>query len=280
MYDSRRIIRQFLRRKTAVVGTVIVFIFVFTAAFSGLLTKHDPREQNLMETLTPPSAEHWFGTDEFGRDLFTRIVYGSRVSLAVGLIAVGIGVTVGVIVGSLAGYFGGAVDLVAMSVVDIVWSFPEMLLAIALVAVLQPGLTSAMVALGIVTWPQYARIIRAQFMSLKEKEFVESARSLGATDIRLIFLHILPNAIAPVIVIATMGMAGAILVEASLSYLGLGAQPPTPSWGSILSSGRNFIYRAPWMTFIPGAAIMLVVLGFNLCGDALRDILDPRQRSI
>lgn len=275
----RRALRHLYRRKTALVGVLIILLFLVTAAFAPWLAPYDPLAQDLMDTLKPPSLQHPFGTDDLGRDLLSRVIYGTRISLAVGVIAVGIGLVVGIVLGAVAGYWGGRWDMVIIAIADTVWAFPEILLAIGLVAILQPGLSSAMIALGIVTWPQYARVARGQFLALREREFVLAARSLGASDLRIIRQHMLPNAISPLIVLASMGMAGAILVEASLSFLGLGAQPPQPSWGSTLAAGRNFIHMAPWMTIFPGLAIMVTVLGFNLLGDALRDILDPHSRT-
>jgi peptide/nickel transport system permease protein len=254
-----------------------VFAFLAVAATAPRLAPYHYKLQDLSNVLLPPCRGHLLGTDEFGRDVLSRIIWGTRIALSVGVIAVGIGATVGTLLGAVAGYWGGWIGLAIVSLIDIVWSFPTILLAIGLVAVLRPGLTSAMIALGLVTWPQYARVMRAQVLSLREKEFVEAARSLGSSDLRILLRHIFPNALSPIVVLATLGMASAILVESALSYLGLGAQPPAPSWGAMLSSGRNFIYRAPWMTLAPGLAIVLVVLGFNLCGDALRDALDPQR---
>ncbi len=276
---TRRAVRLLIRRKTALLGAVIMLVFFLMALLAPWVAPHDPLLQDLNNVLQRPSAAHLFGTDDFGRDVLSRVIWGSRISLSVGLIAVGIGLVVGTILGAVAGYKGGWLDYAILGVADTVWAFPEILLAIALVAILRPGLGSAMIALGLVTWPQYARVARGQFVALRGRDFVIAAQSLGAPDLRVIWKHMLPNAVSPLIVLATMGMAGAILVEASLSFLGLGAQPPQPSWGAMLSAGRIFINRAPWLTFIPGGAIMLTVLGFNLLGDALRDVLDPRQRT-
>ncbi|MHB0884731.1 MAG: ABC transporter permease [Bacillota bacterium] len=269
--------KRFTKRSSARIGVIGVVIFLVVAAFAPWLAPYGYRTQNLNRILEAPSHEHLLGTDEFGRDVLSRIIYGTRISLAVGAIAVGIGMTVGTVLGAVAGYWGGWQSLVIIGLVDVVWSFPTILLAIGFVAVLRPGLTSAMIALGLVTWPSYARMMRAQVLSLREKEFVEAAKAQGLTDARVLIRHIGPNAMSPIIVLATLGMASAILVESALSYLGLGAQPPAPSWGAMLSSGRNFIYRAPWLTVAPGLAIMFVVLAFNLCGDALRDAFDPRK---
>lgn len=267
-----------MKRKTAIVGIVLVILFILVAIFAPFLAPHHYRDQNRRNILEGPSLQFPLGTDRTGRCVLSRIIYGSRISIMVGLVAVGIGMFIGVILGSIAGYVRGWVDYIILGLIDITWSFPTMLLGIALTAILRPGLRSVIIALGLVTWPQYARVIRGQFLSLREKEFVEAARALGVKDLGIMWNHILPNAIAPVIVVATMGMATAILVEATFSYLGLGAQPPEPSWGAILSAGKDFMYLQPWMSIAPGIAIMLLVFGFNLLGDAIRDAFDPRLK--
>jgi peptide/nickel transport system permease protein len=275
----RDLLRRLFRRKSTWVGGSILMLVILAAIFAPLIAPSEPDKQVLELAFHAPAWGHLMGTDDFGRDIWTRVLYGSRVSLLVGVISVGIGAGIGIPLGALAGYKGGWLDQVVVTVIDIVWSFPTMLLAIALAAVLKPGLSSAMIALGIVTWPSYARVVRAQVMSLKEKEFSQAASALGARPFRILFRHILPNALSPVIVMATLGMADAILVESALSYFGLGAQPPTPSWGAMLAAGRNFMEMAPWMSLIPGLAIVLVVLGFNLAGDSLRDMLDPHMKN-
>jgi peptide/nickel transport system permease protein len=259
-------------------GAAIVLLLVVVAAAAPWVAPCHFADQNLDGVLQPPSRAHPLGTDDFGRDVLSRIIYGSRISLSVGVVAVSIGAGLGILLGAAAGYLGGWVDHLVVALIDIAWSFPTILLAIALVAVLEPGLTSAMVALGLVTWPSYARVMRGQVLSLREKEFVEGARAMGASSWRIVARHLIPNAIPPMIVMATLGMADAIIVESTLSYLGLGAQPPLPSWGSMLNAGRTFMHRAPWLAVFPGLAIMLTVLGFNLFGDALRDALDPRMK--
>ncbi|MEW6399060.1 MAG: ABC transporter permease [Bacillota bacterium] len=273
-----RVWKQLLRRKAALAGAVLVFLLLVTAAAAPWLAPSHYADQNLDLVLQPPSLAHPLGTDDFGRDVLSRIVYGSRISLSVGTVAVGIGVSLGLLLGAAAGYLGGWVDHLVVTLIDIAWSFPTILLAIALVAVLRPGLTSAMIALGLVTWPSYARVTRGQILGLREKEFAEAGRAMGASSWRILFRHLVPNALAPIIVMATLGMADAIIVESTLSYLSLGAQPPLPSWGSMLNAGRTFMYRAPWLTVFPGLAILFTVLGFNLFGDALRDALDPRMK--
>ncbi|MBC7339180.1 MAG: ABC transporter permease [Firmicutes bacterium] len=273
-----RVWKQLLRRKAALAGAALVFLLLVTAVAAPWLAPYDYADQNLDLVLHPPSLAHPLGTDDFGRDVLSRIVYGSRISLSVGTVAVGIGASLGVLLGAAAGYLGGWVDHLVVALIDIAWSFPTILLAIALVAVLRPGLTSAMIALGLVTWPSYARVMRGQILGLREKEFAEAGRAMGASSWRILFRHLVPNALAPIIVMATLGMADAIIVESTLSYLSLGAQPPLPSWGSMLNAGRTFMYRAPWLTIFPGLAILFTVLGFNLFGDALRDALDPRMK--
>lgn len=260
-------------------GLFIILAFIIIAIFAPWIAPHGFAEQDRSSIMEPPSMRYPLGTDRIGRCLFSRIIYGARISLTVGLVSVGIGASIGLFIGSISGYMGGWVDRLIMGLVDIVWSFPTMLLAIALTAILQPGLQSVIIALGLVSWPEYARVIRSQFLAIKQKEFVEAARSVGASDFRIITKHLLPNSIAPIIVIGTMGMATAVLVEATFSYLGLGAQPPQPSWGSILSMGKDFIYHQPLMSIAPGVAIMIMVLGFNLFGDAIRDIMDPRLKN-
>lgn len=273
-----RVWKQLWRRKAAMGGAALVLLLVVVAAIAPWLAPFHYAEQNLDEVLLPPSRGHPLGTDDFGRDVLSRIIYGSRISLSVGVVAVSIGAGLGIVLGAAAGYLGGWVDHLVVALIDIAWSFPTILLAIALVAVLEPGLTSAMVAVGLVTWPSYARVMRGQVLSLREKEFVEGARAMGASSWRIVARHLIPNAIPPMIVMATLGMADAIIVESTLSYLSLGAQPPLPSWGSMLNAGRTFMYRAPWLAVFPGLAILLTVLGFNLFGDALRDALDPRMK--
>ncbi len=271
----RRTLRYLKRRPSGTLGAGVVLVFMVVAIFAPYLAPYHYADQDVEAILAPPSPGHPLGTDELGRDLLSRLIWGSRVSFSVGLIAVGIGISVGLVLGTLGGYVGGLVDRLVVALIDIVWSFPTILLAIGLTAILRPGLRSAMVALGLVTWPQYARVVRGQVLSYKQREFVEAARSMGASNRRIILRHILPQVMSPIIVLATLGMAQAILVEAALSYLGLGVQPPMPSWGSMLERGRNYIYEAPLLTFAPGLSITLVVLGFNLMGDALRDVLDP-----
>lgn len=265
-----------MKNKLAYVGLIIIFFLIFTAIFAPFLAPHDPTDQNIEEGLNPPSSEHLFGQDRLGRDILSRIIYGSRISLWVGISTVGISLTFGLIIGSLAGYYRGFIDNLLMRIIDILLAFPGILLAIAMVAILGPSLNNVILALCLIGWVGYARIVRGQVLFLREYEYVVAAKALGAPASRIIFHHIIPNLLAPVIVEATFGMAGAILAEAGLSFLGLGAQPPTPSWGSMLNEGRQFLLVAPHLTTFPGLAIMLIVLGFNFLGDGLRDMLDVK----
>ena len=277
--DDGHLIQRILSNKKAVFGGIIVLLLFLMAIFAPIIAPHDYITMNLPNMLKAPSGEHIFGTDEFGRDIFSRIVYGARISLQVGFIAVGISLVIGTVLGAIAGYYGGIVDYIISSITDIAWALPVSLLAIALVAALGPSLNNLILAVSLVSWSGFARLVRGQFLTLREKEFVEAAKALGYSDSRIIFRHILPNAVAPIIVLTTLEVPKAIIIEASLSFLGLGAQPPTPSWGSIMNSGKDFILEAPWISIFPGLMIMIIVLGFNLFGDALRDILDPRLKN-
>ncbi|MGB4097313.1 MAG: ABC transporter permease [Acetomicrobium sp.] len=272
------LMRRLLRSKAAVFGLVIISLMLLCALFAPLIATHDYAKQDLPSMLQPPSNAHLFGTDEFGRDIFSRVVYGSRVSMKVGFLAVGISLLTGLFFGCIAGYYGRLLDSVICALIDIALAFPMTLLAIAIIAVLGPGLFNVCLAIALSSWGSFARIARGQFLSLKNQEFVEAARILGYSDARIIFRHILPNSLAPLVVLTTLEVPKAIIVEATLSFLGLGIQPPLPSWGSIMSSGRSFLFHAPWITIFPGVMIILIVMGFNLLGDALRDSLDPRLR--
>jgi len=280
----RDFIKQYKKNKSAVVGFFIVVILVFMAIFAPWIAPHLPADQDLAHRLTPPSWEtgglgqFFLGTDDFGRDLFSRIIHGARISLMVGAISVGMSLSFGLTMGMLAAYFGGKVDLLIMRIVDIMLSIPAILLAIVVVSILGPSLTNAMIAIGIVGIPTYARVVRASVLAEREKEYVIASRINGSSNMRLMFKVILPNAATPIIVQSTMGFASAVLEAAGLSFLGLGAQPPTPEWGAMLSDSLQFITTAPWMIFYPGLAIFLTVLGFNLMGDGLMDVLDPKLK--
>jgi peptide/nickel transport system permease protein len=259
-----------------VAGAALVAGLILACLCAPLLTAHAPDVQDLSLRLQPPSWAHCLGTDEFGRDVWARMLYGGRISLSVGLVAVGISLTIGIFLGALAGYFGGWVDQVIMRGVDIVLCIPTLFLILMLVVFIGPNLLNIMVIIGLTSWTDLSRLVRAEFLSLKNREYVLAARALGARNYRIIFKHILPNALAPVFVSATFGVAGAILLESGLSFLGLGVQPPTPSWGNILSAGKDYLTQGWWLTLFPGMAIFITVLGYNLLGDGLRDILDPR----
>jgi ABC-type dipeptide/oligopeptide/nickel transport system permease subunit len=272
------------KNKIAVAGLVIISLFLAMALFSPFLAPHDPLEQSLYDKLKPPVWDEggtWtypLGTDDFGRDLLSRIIYGSRISMLVGVVAVSISLFFGTFAGAIAGFYGGVIDTIIMRFMDLLLAFPSILLAIVIVAFLGPSLENAMIAIGVVSIPRYARIVRGSVLEEYSKDYVQAARALGARDGRLIFIHILPNCLAPLIVQTTLGFASAILEAAALSFLGLGAQPPTPEWGAMLANGRSLILRAWWAVTFPGLMILFAVLGFNLLGDGLRDALDPRLR--
>lgn len=271
--------KKILKNKQATVGLIIIGLLCLTALFAPYLTPHDPYRQNIYNRYQNPEGfggEYILGTDNLGRDLFSRIVMGARISLLIGFIAVGISLVIGVVLGSLAGYFGGLLDEIIMRLMDLLLAFPAILLAIFIVAVLGPGMLNAMFAIAIVRIPSMARVTRAMVLGLKEEEFIEAARALGNSHFAILFKHILLNGFAPMMVIATLGMGTAIVAEAALSFLGLGAQPPTISWGRMLSMGRQAIRHAPHVTTFSGLAIVITVLGFNLLGDGLRDIFDPK----
>jgi peptide/nickel transport system permease protein len=275
----REIFDILVGNRLALFGLIVLGSLVLAAVFGPALVPYGLNEINVQDRLIGPSAAHWFGTDELGRDVFTRVVLAARVSLLVGLVAVGISLSVGVVFGLIAGFYGGRLEDVIMRLMDVIFAFPAVLLAIAILAILGPGTTSTMVAIGIVYTPIFARIVRGSALSVREEVYVRAARAVGANDLRLVGLHVLPNLLAPVIVQTSISLAFAILSEAALSFLGLGVQPPDPSWGRMLFEGRGFIQQAWWIAVFPGLAIFLTVLSFNVVGDALRDALDPRQRS-
>jgi ABC-type dipeptide/oligopeptide/nickel transport system permease subunit len=270
--------RRLLRNRTAVAGIAVLALFALSGILAPWLAPYDPYRSDLEGSLAQPSGKHWLGTDELGRDIFSRVVYGARLSMVIGTISVNIGVAIGVPVGLFAGYFGGRFDLLSQRVIDVLLGFPSIILAIVLVTVLGVGLVNVMIAVGIVSVPTYARLIRGQVLSLKTQEFVEAARALGAGTTRIVFRHIFPNTLTVLIVQTTLQVASAILSAAALGFLGLGVQQPTAEWGAMLSTARQYIQLAPHTLIFPGLAIMLTVLGFNLLGDGLRDALDPRMR--
>jgi len=270
------IFRRIRSNPLALAGSISVIMLALMALFAPLISPYSPTTIDIDNILSPPGGGHVFGTDDLGRDVLARMLYGSRVSLSVGLVAVGIAVLIGISIGSLAGYFGGRTDAVLMRFVDIMLTFPTLFLILAVIAVVGPGIYTIMVVIGVTGWMDVARLVRAEFLSLKERDFVLAARASGAGHIRIIFRHVLPNALSPVFVAATFGVAGAILVESGLSFLGLGIQPPRPSWGNILTTGKDYIEVAWWLSLFPGLAILLTSLSYNLLGEGLRDALDPR----
>jgi peptide/nickel transport system permease protein len=271
--------RRFLKNRLAVVGLVIVCGLVVTAIFAPLLAPYDPSQQDLPAKRTPPGARFWLGADEFGRDILSRIIYGTRVALLVGTVAVGIALSLGLTLGIVSGYVGGATDSAINRLLEVLQAFPYLLLAIAVVSALGPGVLNTTLAVGIWAMPAFTRIVRASVMSLKDLDYIQAARAIGVPTRAIVLRHILPNFLPTLIVYSSLYMASAILVEAALSFLGLGVQPPTASWGLMVATGRDFMLTAPHITTIPGLAIMLAVLGFNLLGDGLRDALDPKLRT-
>jgi peptide/nickel transport system permease protein len=280
MKPDDTLFQAFLRRlranRLAMVGAVVVAILIVVALFAPIITPHDPYAIDVEAILLPPSFSHLFGTDELGRDVFSRMVYGARVSLQVGFVAAGLATLVGVFLGALAGYYGGKVEALIMRFTDMMLCFPTFFLILAVIALLEPSILNIMAVIGLTSWMGVARLVRAEFLTLKERDYVIAARSLGASDKRIIFRHILPNAMAPVLVALTLGVAGAILTESGLSFLGLGVQPPLASWGNILNQGKANIEIAWWLSLFPGLAILVTVLGYNLLGEGIRDALDPR----
>ncbi|TWJ19415.1 oligopeptide ABC transporter permease [Geobacter argillaceus] len=270
------VLRRLRSNRFAMAGALVVgilFVFSFLAPF---ITPYAPDTLDAYRVLMPPSAEHWFGTDELGRDVFTRMIYGARISLKVGFVAVGIAVTIGTAIGLLAGYYGGFLDSLMMRGVDIMLCFPTFFLILAVIAMLEPSIWYIMAIIGLTGWMGVARLVRAEVLSLRERDFVQAARALGASDLRIICGHILPNALSPVLVAATLGVAGAILTESALSFLGIGVQPPTASWGNMLTSGKDYLEFAWWLSLFPGMAILVTVVAYNLLGEGIRDALDPR----
>ena len=270
--------RRIRRSTNLIVGAGILGLVIGAAIFAPQIAPRNPIDQAFTDQLRAPSPGHLFGTDEFGRDIFSRVVYGARIALVIGVLADGIAAALGVLMGIVAGYFGGRLDSAIMRVVDVMLAFPYLLLAMIVVAILGPSLTNAMIAIGIVYTPQFARLVRAAVLAIREQEFVDAAGAVGAGAIRILTRHILPNVLSPIIVMATLTVGFTIVETAGLSFLGLGASPPTPEWGSMLATGRSFMLTAPWIATFPGLAILVTVVGFNLAGDGLRDLLDPRLR--
>jgi peptide/nickel transport system permease protein len=275
---ARRALRRLFRHKGAIVGLVVIATFTALALFASLIVPYDPIATSWTAVRKPPSALHWFGTDDLGRDIFARVIYGARASLTAGAISVGIALGIGVPFGLLSGYRGGFIDALISRITDAMLACPFLILAIALAAFLGPSLGNAMIAIGVSRMPVFVRLTRGQVMSVKVEDYVEAARAMGNPRWRIALFHILPNIMPALLVQATLSIAAAIIAEAALSFLGLGQQPPAPSWGSMLNAAQRFLTNAPWMALWPGLAIFLVVLSFNLVGDGLRDALDPRER--
>ncbi|MFY0542850.1 nickel transporter permease [Brevibacillus sp. H7] len=270
--------RKLKRNRAAMVGGAIVLFYIVIAILAPMIAPFDPLEIDLGKKLIPPSGEHWMGTDDKGRDIMSRLLYGTRISLTVGFVSVCIGAAIGIILGLVSGYYGKWIDTVIMRIIDVLLAFPGILLALAIISALGPSLGNVMISVGVFSIPTFARIVRGSTLAAKKLEYVDAVRSLGANDFVIIFRHILPNIMSPIIVQGTLRIATAILTAAGLSFLGLGAQPPTPEWGAMLSNGRDFLFTAPHIAMFPGIAISTLVLGFNLFGDGLRDALDPRMK--
>lgn len=268
---------RFLRNPLAVVGLSVIVLLVLAAVFAPWIATHDPLVQNLATRLQPPSAEHWFGTDQLGRDLYSRVIYGARITLYIVLLVTALVAPIGLLIGTLAGYYGGAIDVALMRLTDIFLAFPGLVLALAFVAALGPGLENAVIAISLTNWPGFARLARAETLIVRSSDYIAASRLQGASSGRIVGMHIVPMCMPSVVVRATLSMAGVILTAAGLGFLGLGAQPPSPEWGAMLSSGRCYMLDYWWMATFPGLAIVLVSLAFNLFGDGLRDVLDPRN---
>ena len=272
---TQRVWREFRQNRFALIGAAFILFIATMGILAPLVSTHDPNEQSLRDRLDPPSAEHWLGTDELGRDFYSRLVYGARMSLFIGIIGTAVGVLFGTIIGLISGFFGGWTDTLVMRVIDIMYAFPGILLAILVVAIMGPSLFNLIVVLAIWAIPSLSRIVRGNILSLMAQDYVDAARAIGASRTRIMFRHLLPNTLAPIIVYTTLAIAGSILTAAALGFLGLGVQPPTAEWGSILSKGRTYLRVAPLLMIFPGVLIFLTVISINLMGDALRDALDP-----
>lgn len=276
--NAKSVMRKLKKNKSAVIGAILILFFIVVAIIGPFIAPYSPTEQDLVNKLQGPSAEHWLGTDHFGRDIFSRIIHGTGLTLIVGFFSVALGATVGVFLGIISGYYGGRIDSIIMRLMDILLAFPSILLALAIVTVLGGSLVNVIIAVAISSIPIFARIVRGSTLSVKKLEYIDAMRALGASDARIIFKHILPNISSPIIVQATLSIATSIISASGLSFLGLGAQPPTPEWGAMLSDGRNYLYNAPHVATFPGLAIVAVVLAFNMLGDGLRDALDPKMK--
>lgn len=278
VFEKSDFMKRFMRNRLALSGLLLILVFFFVSFFSAYLSPHDPNYFDVNVIFSPPSQDHLMGTDELGRDVFSRMIHGARISLKVGFVAMGIAVLIGTSIGLAAGYFGGVVDTLMMRFVDIMLCFPTFFLILAVIAFLEPSIWNIMIVIGLTGWMGVARLVRAETLSLKSRDFVQAAKALGESDVKIMVRHILPNTLAPILVAATLGVAGAILTESALSFLGLGVQPPTPSWGNILTAGKDNIEFAWWLSLFPGLAILVTVLGYNLLGEGIRDSIDPRLK--
>ncbi len=274
-----QLLRQAAWNKSALIGSLILGMILIAALFASQLAPHDPIKQNLGHRLQPPGFEYLLGTDQYGRDILSRVIYGSRISLMIGVVAVFIGMLIGLLIGLVSGFYGGLVDSLLMRFIDMLMVLPTLVLALSILAVLGPEMSNTMIAVGISISPRFARTLRSSVLAAKESEYVEAIRAMGGGDLRIMVFHIMPNCLSPIIVVTTLMIANSILVEANLSFLGLGAPPPAPAWGSMISEGFRYLRTAPWVSTFSGLAIMLAVLGFNLLGDGLRDLLDPKFRT-
>lgn len=270
--------KMFYKNKLALAGCGIILFLIVVSLVAPFIAPYDAGAIDLKNVLAPPSPAHWFGTDQLGRDVFSRMIWGARISLLVGFVATGLAIVIGTALGAVSGYYGGWVDAVIMRFVDIMLCFPTFFLILAVIAFLGPSIWNIMIVIGLTGWMGVTRLVRADFISLRERDFVRAARAIGAGDARIIFLHVLPNAMASILVTATLGIAGAILTESALSFLGIGVQPPTPSWGNILTAGKDNIDIAWWLSLYPGLAILITVVGYNLLGEGIRDASDPRLK--
>jgi len=276
----KALLKRTVRHHLALIGLIILIPMFFCAVFAPLIAPNDPVEPDIKNILSAPSLSHPFGTDTLGRDVFSRVLYGTRISLLVGFVSVGIAILIGLILGAISGYFGGIVDEIIMRFVDLMMCFPTFFLILAVIAVLEPSIWNIMIVIGLTSWMGTARLVRAEILGIKGKEYVMAAKAQGFGPLRIIFRHVLPNAVTPVYVVATLGIGGAILTESALSFLGIGVQPPTPSWGNILTQAKDNIEVAWWLSVYPGLAIFLTVMGYNLLGEGLRDIFDPRRKGM
>ncbi|MBO7611944.1 MAG: ABC transporter permease [Elusimicrobia bacterium] len=276
----KNVLIKLLKNKFALTGLIVITLLIVVALFAPVISPYTPSEQNVFERLQAPSLSHFFGTDDLGRDVFTRMVFGARISLAVGFISVFIILVIGTFLGIISGYYGGKIDYIIMRFTDIVLCFPTFFLIILVIAFIEPNIYNVMIVIGVTSWPGLARLVRAEVLSLKEREFILVSKMMAISNIKIFFVHILPNIISPLMVYSSLAIGGAILTESALSFLGLGVQPPMPSWGQILTSGKDYIYMAWWLSLFPGIAILVTVLAFNLVGEAIRDIFDPKEENV